>query len=85
MNDLEKLLRSVKEEVEKHETKIAPQAQSAQPQRLRILQESDALEFLQKLKPGSPDAKWFERFATHYPSRQEAAIAYLESLREVDL
>lgn len=50
----------------------------------KALYTKEAQEFLAKLTPKSPDAKWFEKFATNYPSRLEAAIEYLKSLEEAD-
>lgn len=39
--------------------------------------------WLAKLDPHSDEGIWFEEFSYSYPSRLEAAIDYLEALREV--
>jgi hypothetical protein len=41
-----------------------------------------AEEYVKGLKPGTTDAKWFESFAKGYPSKIDAAIAYLEAMEE---
>ncbi|GAP99047.1 salt stress protein, Slr1339 family [Leptolyngbya sp. NIES-2104] len=43
-----------------------------------------AEEWLKMLDPNSSEGRWFEEFACNYRSRMEAAIDYLEALREVD-
>jgi hypothetical protein len=42
----------------------------------------EATEWLKKLSPRSEEGLWFEEFAYSYPSKLEAAIDYLEALRE---
>lgn len=43
-----------------------------------------AEEWLKTLDPNSSEGRWFEEFACNYQSQIEAAIDYLEALREVD-
>jgi type I site-specific restriction-modification system R (restriction) subunit len=42
----------------------------------------NAEEWLKKLDPKSDEGFWFEEFSYSYPSKLEAAIDYLEALRE---
>jgi multidrug efflux pump subunit AcrA (membrane-fusion protein) len=42
----------------------------------------EATEWLKKLNPRSEEGLWFEEFSYSYPSKLEAAIDYLEALRE---
>jgi len=44
----------------------------------------EAQEWLAQLKPKSEEGKWFERFASRFPSKLEAAVHYIEAKREVD-
>jgi hypothetical protein len=87
MDYFEKLLQEVKQEVEQETKKTQlkdQQEKQAQQVRMQALREKEAQDFLRTLTPNSKDARWFEQFATHYATRQEAAIAYLQSLRELD-
>ncbi|MBD2741025.1 hypothetical protein [Coleofasciculus sp. FACHB-1120] len=43
---------------------------------------NQAREWLKNLKPLSEEGLWFEEFADAYPSKLEAAIDYLQALRE---
>jgi hypothetical protein len=42
----------------------------------------EAEEWLKKLNPRSEEGLWFEEFAYSYPSKLEAAIDYLQALKE---
>lgn len=42
----------------------------------------EAQEWLKKLNPHSEEGLWFEEFAYDYPSKLEAAIDYLQALKE---
>lgn len=54
--------------------------QRKQRQREALTQE--ATEWLKKLNPRSEEGMWFEDFSYSYPSKLEAAIDYLQALRE---
>ncbi len=41
-----------------------------------------ATEWLKKLNPNSEEGRWFEDFSYSYPSKLEAAIDYLQALKE---
>ena len=45
---------------------------------------SHAQRWLETLDPTSTEGRWFEELGCNYDSRLDAAIAYLEALREVD-
>ena len=51
-------------------------------QRRREALTQEATEWLKNLKPRSEEGLWFEEFSYSYPSKLEAAIDYLEALRE---
>ncbi len=51
-------------------------------QREREALTQEATEWLKNLSPGSEEGLWFEEFAYSYPSKLEAAIDYLQALRE---
>lgn len=51
-------------------------------QRRREALTQEATQWLKNLKPGSEEGLWFEEFSYSYPSKLEAAIDYLEALRE---
>ena len=42
----------------------------------------EATEWLKNLNPRSEEGRWFEEFSYSYPSKLEAAIDYLDALRE---
>ncbi|HBE18217.1 MAG TPA: hypothetical protein DEG17_02340 [Cyanobacteria bacterium UBA11149] len=44
-----------------------------------------ATEWLKKLNPKSEEGLWFEEFSYSYPSKLEAAIDYMQALRETSL
>ena len=52
-------------------------AQERLAQEKRKLLEKKAEVWLRELQPLSGEALWFDQFASHYPSRLEAAIVYL--------
>lgn len=45
----------------------------------------EATEWLKKLEPRSEEGRWFEEFSYSYSSKLEAAIDYLQALRETHL
>lgn len=51
-------------------------------QRRRQALTQEATEWLKNLNPRSEEGRWFEEFSYSYPSKLEAAIDYLEALRE---
>ncbi|MBD2087861.1 hypothetical protein NDI49_02205 [Trichocoleus sp. ST-U3] len=51
-------------------------------QKQREVFKNQAREWLKNLKPLSEEGLWFEEFADAYPSKLEAAIDYLQALRE---
>lgn len=51
-------------------------------QREREALTQEATEWLKNLSPRSEEGLWFEEFAYSYPSKLEAAIDYLQALRE---
>lgn len=54
-------------------------------QRKRVALEQEATEWLKNLNPRSEEGRWFEDFSYSYPSKLEAAIDYLQALRETSL
>ena len=57
------------------------QEQIKQQQKQALKQEAE--QWLKKLKPRSEEGLWFEEFAYSYPSKLDAAIDYLQALKEV--
>jgi hypothetical protein len=57
------------------------QEQIKQQQRQALTQEAQA--WLKKLNPRSEEGLWFEEFSYEYSSKLEAAIDYLQALKEV--
>lgn len=51
-----------------------------QQQKQALTKEAEA--WLKKLNPRSAEGLWFEEFAYSYPSKLEAAIDYLQALKE---
>lgn len=51
-------------------------------QRKREALKQQAQEWLNQLKPHSDEGLWFEEFSYSYPSKLEAAMDYLQALRE---
>lgn len=51
-------------------------------QKKREILKRRAQEWLNKLNPKSEEGRWFEEFACSYSSRVQAAMDYLEALRE---
>lgn len=82
------------EKLEKQQQLKAEQQRKEQQQReeqLRIQQREkrrrealvqEAKEWLKNLNPRSEEGLWFEEFSYSYPSKLEAAIDYLQALRE---
>jgi hypothetical protein len=53
-------------------------------QRKREALTQEAKEWLKKINPRSEEGRWFEEFSYSYPSKLEAAIDYLQALRETN-
>ncbi|NEO46570.1 MAG: hypothetical protein F6K55_21560 [Moorea sp. SIO4A3] len=53
-----------------------------QKQREREALTQQATEWLKNLTPNSAEGLWFEEFSDSYPSKLEAAIDYLQALKE---
>ena len=51
-------------------------------QRKREALAQEATEWLKKLSPRSEEGLWFEEFSYSYPSKLDAAIDYLQALKE---
>jgi hypothetical protein len=58
------------------------QRQQQQERRRRQDLEKQAKEWLKNLKPNSDEGVWFEEFSYTYESRLEAAIDYLQAMRD---
>jgi hypothetical protein len=58
------------------------QRQQKQEQRRRQELEKQAQEWLKNLKPNSDESLWFQEFSYAYDSKVEAAIDYLQAIRE---
>ncbi|MEQ9672629.1 salt stress protein, Slr1339 family [Coleofasciculus sp. G2-EDA-02] len=68
---------------EEQETLHATSLQVKQrQQRKREALKQQAQEWLNNLKPHSEEGLWFEEFSYSYPSKLEAAMDYLQALRE---
>lgn len=65
------------------ELELERQRQAEKEKKLQELYAKKAQEFLKKLDPKSNEAVWFEKMATNYPTRLEAAVAYLQALEEM--
>jgi hypothetical protein len=59
--------------------------QAQKEQRRKASLQQEAKEWLQKLNPKSDEGRWFEEFAYSYESKLEAAIDYLQALRDSGL
>ncbi|HAX78191.1 MAG TPA: hypothetical protein DCY88_20810 [Cyanobacteria bacterium UBA11372] len=89
----EQLLTDLKSEFQEQEKaealKRQQQLQEEQRRQEQIKQQEkqalakEAEQWLKKLKPRSEEGLWFEEFAYGYPSKLEAAIDYLQALKEV--
>ena len=89
----EQLLTDLKSEFQEREKaealKRQQQLQEEQRRQEQIKQQEkqalakEAEQWLKKLKPRSEEGLWFEEFAYGYPSKLEAAIDYLQALKEV--
>ncbi len=56
--------------------------QQQRQKRKREALTQEATEWLKQLEPRSEEGLWFEEFSYSYPSKLEAAIDYLQALRE---
>jgi hypothetical protein len=74
----------LKEEQLRQERQLREEQRRAQQrrQRKREALTQEAMEWLKNLNPRSEEGLWFEEFSYSYPSKLEAAIDYLEALRE---
>jgi hypothetical protein len=70
-------------EREKPEDKAREQIEVRREQRQRSARRAQAQKWLATLDPQSDEGKWFEEFASTHDSPLEAAMIYLEALREV--
>ncbi|HEY9601475.1 MAG TPA: hypothetical protein V6C85_07695 [Allocoleopsis sp.] len=68
----------------RHEQQLREEQLRAEQRRKRRREAlaREATEWLKKLNPRSEEGLWFEEFSYSYPSKLEAAIDYLEALRE---
>ncbi|MBZ8179717.1 hypothetical protein G3T18_06325 [Oscillatoria salina IIICB1] len=74
----------LKEQQRQEQLRLKEQQRQEQlrQQRRRKALESKAKEWLKNLNPNSEEGLWFEEFSYSYESKLEAAIDYLEALRE---
>ncbi len=72
----------LRQEKQLREEKLKTQ-QREQKRREALTQE--ATEWLKKLNPKSDEGLWFEEFSYSYPSKLEAAIDYMQALRETSI
>ncbi|MFB8790556.1 MAG: hypothetical protein U7123_17305 [Potamolinea sp.] len=74
----------LREEQLKKEQQLREEQLRAQQreQRKREALTQEATEWLKKINPRSEEGRWFEEFSYSYSSKLEAAIDYLQALRE---
>jgi myo-inositol-1-phosphate synthase len=74
----------LKEEQRRKEQQLREEQLKAQQRekRKREALTREATEWLKNLNPHSEEGLWFEEFSYAYPSKLEAAIDYLQALRE---
>lgn len=74
----------LREEQLRHEQQLRAEQLRAEQRRKRRREAlaREATEWLKKLNPRSEEGLWFEEFSYSYPSKLEAAIDYLEALRD---
>jgi len=74
----------LKEEQRQKEQKLREEQLQVEQRRKRKREvlAKEANEWLSQLNPSSEEGLWFEEFSYSYPSKLEAAIDYLEALRE---
>lgn len=72
----------VEEQRKQEDLAEAQRLQEQRRQRRRQALTHQAQEWLKKLNPKSEEGIWFEEFSYSYNSKLEAAIDYLEALRE---
>jgi type IV secretory pathway VirB10-like protein len=70
-----------REDQEKERLEKQRQEEQRQQRKKQALRQQ-AQEWLKKLNPRSEEGRWFEEFSYSYESKLEAAIHYLEALRE---
>lgn len=74
MLDLERLLREAVAELDREE--------DARRRRESMRAENDARAFLTRLDADSREGMWFEAVAEEFPTRLDAAIAYLREVKK---
>jgi hypothetical protein len=89
----DRLLQEIKADYEEQQEQLVLEQQQQAKQKQQRLEQlkaqrraeltEQAAEWLKALDPKSTEGKWFEEFACNYASRLEAAIDYLEALKEV--
>jgi uncharacterized protein (DUF3084 family) len=77
-------LRQEHREREQQEKIRQEQEKARTEQRRRSALERKAQEWLKTLDPKSDEGRWFEEFAYSHESPLEAAMIYLDALREVE-
>ncbi|WP_293095023.1 hypothetical protein [Moorena sp. SIO3I6] len=72
------------EEVLKQQQELEAEQKRVQQQKQREREalNQQATEWLKGLTPNSAEGLWFEEFSDSYPSKLEAAIDYLQALKE---
>lgn len=70
------------EQRKEREQQEAKRREEQKRQRRREALKNEAEEWLKKLNPRSEEGRWFEEFSYGYASKLEAAIDYMEALRE---
>ncbi len=89
----DRLMDEVKADYEQQQAQLELERQQQEQQKQKRLDQlkaqrrveltEQAAQWLKALNPQSNEGKWFEEFACNYESRLEAAIDYLEALKEV--
>jgi hypothetical protein len=72
----------IEEQRKQQQLQQQKQLQQQQEKKRRQALESKAKEWLKNLKPNSDEGMWFEEFSYAYESKLEAAIDYLQAIRE---
>ncbi|HVH41843.1 MAG TPA: hypothetical protein VM925_05850 [Labilithrix sp.] len=87
--DLRRLLRDVVRELDREAVTGRTETPSPSPsaseaervRRARSNELAEARRFLQELDPDSQEGLWFDAVAEGYPSRLEAAVAYVRDVK----
>lgn len=72
----------IEEQRKQQQLQEKQQLQQQQEKKRRQALESNAKEWLKNLKPNSDEGVWFEEFSYAYESKLEAAIDYLQAIKE---